>query len=91
MATRPSSLTLYDRATPRERDEMRVQSVKVPCRSCGARIGQKCYTMSGRASKPHEIRIRQSKRLLEPQKPTTEQRLAALEEQVANIRAFLNI
>lgn len=91
MATRPSSLTLYDRATPQERDEMRARSVKVPCRSCGAAIGQKCYTMSGKPSKPHEIRIRQAKRLAEPTEPTTEQRFAALEEQVAMLRGFLNI
>lgn len=88
MATRPSSLTLYDRATPQERAMIRRACLSIPCRSCGAFIGQRCHGTSGKPAQPHEIRRRNA---LNPPQPTTDQRLAALEEQVATIRGFLNI
>lgn len=57
MATRPSSLTIFDRATPQQRAHWRQIALKVPCPSCGSAVGLKCASMSGTICKPHSGRI----------------------------------
>jgi hypothetical protein len=57
MATRPSSLTIFDRATPEQRAEWRVDALSVDCPSCKADAGWPCFSVSEKPCKPHAGRI----------------------------------
>lgn len=56
MATRPSSLTLFDRATPARRAEIRQKALAVPCPDCKARAHETCTGINGKPAKPHYAR-----------------------------------
>lgn len=58
MTTQKSSLTIYDRATPKQRAAIREFALSCPCPDCGARKGYPCRGVSGKVSKPHWVRRR---------------------------------
>lgn len=51
-----SKLTTYDRATPEARAGVRFLALLKICPDCGAKIGERCRSISGKPAKPHWIR-----------------------------------
>lgn len=83
MATRPNSLTLFDRATPEQRAEIRRKSLAMPCPDCKARTHETCRGISGKPSKPHLARQINGGARPVPTKPKT-----AAEEALDEIAAL---